>query len=211
MSIYEHLNFNEIPRGREYIPALTIHSLNFVGLSTRIPGTKSGRQHELLSKNEQNYFVIAEFSANVIDIREQFPMNIDKTQLIASELGLDHPFDPKIREQICMTSDFCITICKGNFTFDIIRTIKPVSELVHQRTIEKYEIGRIYWEREGINWGIVTELEINKALAKNIRTFRDAYYKSIYKGYLSFSYFDICVKGNNPAYDAYVYYYYSSR
>jgi len=175
MSIYEHLKFNEIPRGREYIPALTIHSLNSVGLSTRIPGIKSGRHHELLSKNEQNYFVIAEFSANVIDIREQFPMNIDRTQLIASELGLDHPYDPKKKEQIRMTSDFCISIRRGSSTFDIIRTVKSVSDILQLRTIEKYEIERIYWEREGINWGIVTELEINKILAKNIRSFRDAY------------------------------------
>jgi hypothetical protein len=171
---YEHLNYTDIPRGHDYFPALTIHSLNSKGQSTRIAGIKTGRQHDLLSINEQNYFFIAEFSDFVIDIREQFPMNIDKTLLIASELGLKHPMKPKTNEPICMTSDFCITIRKEGKTYDVVRTIKPVQDLVQRRTIEKYEIERVYWEGERISWGIVTDVEINKTLAKNIRTFRGA-------------------------------------
>lgn len=65
--MYEHLNYREIPRGRDYQPALSIHSLNSKGQSARIAGIKTGRQHELLSQNEQYYFYIAEFSDNVID------------------------------------------------------------------------------------------------------------------------------------------------
>lgn len=38
-----------------------------------------------------------------------------------------------------------------------------------------------------------------------------SYYKSIYEGYLSLSTFDICVSGNNPSLDGYVYYWYNGR
>ena len=85
--MYEHLSYSEILRGRDYQPALTIHSLNSKGQSARIAGIKTGRQHELLSRNEQNYFYIVEFSDSVTDIREQFPMNLDKTLLIAEQLA----------------------------------------------------------------------------------------------------------------------------
>ncbi len=175
MFIYEHKNFDEIPRGRDYQPTLTIHSLNSKGQSARIYGIKTKRQHDLLSKNEQNYFYIAEYSDSVIDIREQFPMNIDKTLLIAKQLGIEHPKDLKSQEPICMTSDFCITSKISGTTKDIIRTVKPATELVHHRTIEKYEIERTYWKNEGIDWGIVTDQEIDKMMAKNISTFRGAY------------------------------------
>ncbi len=173
MSTYEHLNFNEIPRGRDYKPALTIYSVNSKGQSGRFSGNKTGREHHFLSLNEQNYFLIAEFSNSVADIREQFPLNIDKTHLIAKKLGLKHPAYPKAQQP--MTTDFCITKRINGITTDIIRTIKPATDLLDRRTIEKFEIERIYWDEEGIDWGIVTDLEINKTMAKNIKTFRGAY------------------------------------
>lgn len=173
--MYEHLDINKIPKGRDYKPSLTIHSLNSKGQSARIFGIKTERQHDLLSINEQNYFYIAEFSDRVIDIREQFPMNIDKTLLIAQQLGLKHPIDPKKKQPNHMTSDFCITVMDGGINKDIIRTVKPAKELVHRRTMEKYEIERVYWEKEGIEWGLVTDQEIDKMMAKNISTFRVAY------------------------------------
>lgn len=175
MTNYEHYNFKDIPRGKDYVPALKVQSVNSDGQSARIPGIKTGRQHDLLSLNEQYYFLISEFSDFVEDIREQFPMNIDKTLLIASELGIEHPYDKKKNEPYLMTTDFCISIKKDDIKYDIVRTIKPAEKLLDRRTIEKFEIERVFWEREGINWGVVTELEINKTLAMNIRKFRADY------------------------------------
>jgi len=34
--------------------------------------------------------------------------------------------------------------------------------------LEKFEIKRRHWEKKDISWGIVTEEEIDKTLAKNI-------------------------------------------
>lgn len=172
--MYEHLRFNQIPRGRDYEPAIKIQDLPSNGQSARIPGIKTNRQHDLLSINEQNYFYIAEFNDNVVDIREQFPMNIDITLLIAQQLGLEHPVNLKEREPNFMSSDFCITVTSGGETKDFIRTVKPAQDLT-KRTIGKFEIERVYWEQEGIDWGIVTDQEIDKTMAKNIGTFRVAY------------------------------------
>lgn len=102
-------------------------------------------------------------------------MNIEKTLLIAEQLGLNHPIDPKTKAPICMTSDFCITVRFNGSSKDIIRTIKPAVDLMHRRTLEKFEIERTYWEQEGLDWGIVTDYEIHKIAAKNISTIRVAY------------------------------------
>lgn len=54
-------------------------------------------------------------------------------------------------------------------------TVKYVSDLDDERVIEKFEIERRYWERQGIDWSIITELESNKTLADNIKFVRNYY------------------------------------
>ncbi len=48
------------------------------------------------------------------------------------------------------------------------RTIKRKEDILDSRVLEKFEIERRYWEKRDISWGIVTEKEIDKTLAKNI-------------------------------------------
>ncbi|WP_454055473.1 TnsA endonuclease N-terminal domain-containing protein [Clostridium sp. Marseille-Q7071] len=48
------------------------------------------------------------------------------------------------------------------------RTIKRKEDILDSRVLEKFEIERRYWEKQDISWGIVTEEEIDKVLAKNI-------------------------------------------
>lgn len=67
-----------------------------------------------------------------------------------------------------MTSDFLLTLDKGQGVFEIARTIKMKDELFKKRVLEKFEIEREYWRRRDIDWGIVTEEEIDKTLARNI-------------------------------------------
>lgn len=60
---------------------------------------------------ERNYFYLTEYSDVVIDLREQFPvLPFEETRLIADELGIKHPTDPKTGEPIVMTTDFLLTI-----------------------------------------------------------------------------------------------------
>jgi len=66
--------------------------------------------HEFLSDLERNYFYYLDFSDNVVDIREQFPiLPIEETILIAEELGVEHPKNPKTKEFEAITTDFLIT------------------------------------------------------------------------------------------------------
>jgi len=48
------------------------------------------------------------------------------------------------------------------------RSIKYASELSKKSTIEKLEIERRYWKARGIDWGIVTNKDINDVRARNI-------------------------------------------
>lgn len=155
--------------GNEYQPWILIQDVPSLGRATRLKGIKTNRQHEFLSDMERDYFYILEYSNNVIDIREQFPLlPLEETILIANELGIKHPTNPKTKEPIVMTTDFLVTINEKGKYVDVARTIKPQDDLMNKRTLDKFEIERRYWEKQGIDWGIATEKEIDKALVQNI-------------------------------------------
>jgi len=48
----------------------------------------------------------------VIDIREQFPMNIEKTRQIASELGIRHSYEQNKNGPYLMTTSFSLLFKK---------------------------------------------------------------------------------------------------
>ncbi|SHJ75306.1 TnsA endonuclease C terminal [Clostridium cavendishii DSM 21758] len=157
----------------EYKPWILIQDVSSSGRSTRLKGIKTKRQHDFLSDMETNYFYILEYADSVIDIREQYPLlPIEETLQIANELGIEHPKNPRTNEYIVMTTDFFIT---QNNNLDLARTVKSKDDLCNKRVLEKFEIERVYWERKGIDWGIVTNEEINKTVAQNIKFFHSYY------------------------------------
>jgi hypothetical protein len=153
----------------QYQPWLRIQDVASLGLATRIKGWKTGRLHHLLSTLELNYFYLLEWSEDVIDIREQFPLDTEETLALADEIAVKHPTDPITKVEIVMTTDFLITVRQPIGTKEFARTIKYSKDLASNRTLEKFEIERLYWKERNIDWGIITELDINKTLVSNIK------------------------------------------
>jgi len=155
--------------GVDYRPWLVIQDVSSLGRSTRLKGIKIPRQYEFLSDLERNYFYLLEYSDLVADIREQFPLlPIEETLIISEELGIKHPTHPQTKEPIVMSTDFVVTKLEQGQPVNLARTLKYRADLMDKRVIEKFEIEREYWERRGIDWGIVTELEVPKEMAMNI-------------------------------------------
>ncbi len=164
-------------RGADYQPYLRVQDVPSQGLVTRVGGWKTGREHHFMSCLECDYFYMLEWSPLVVDIREQYPLDLNETLAIAANLGIRHPVDPRTREAVVMTTDFVNTVrlCIG--TTEHARTLKYAKDLARPRVMEKFEIERVYWAARDIDWGIVTEREIDPVLAQNIRwlhPYRDA-------------------------------------
>lgn len=156
-----------------YKPWLKPHELGSYGRCHRPFGTKTHRVHYLLSDNEYYYFLLAEWSDNVIDIREQYPLlPLEETIYIANELGYKHSFDNSRCENVVMSTDFVLTIKDGNLVRDIVRTIKQVNDVNEARTKEKFKIEEQFFEKKNIDWGVVTEAEIPEVFAINIEFIR---------------------------------------
>ena len=152
-----------------YKPWIKIQDVASLGLATRIKGTKTGRLHHFLSTLELDYFYLLDWSEEVLDIREQYPLDISETKALAKECYIAHPPLSQPDKPIVMTTDFLITLRQPIGTKEIARTIKYSKDLGNKRVLEKFEIERLYWQERKIDWGIVTELDINKTLIKNIK------------------------------------------
>jgi TnsA endonuclease-like protein len=155
-------------RGADYQPWLRIQDVPSQGLSTRIKGWKTGRCHHFLSKLECQYFYILEWSPIVSDVREQYPLELSDTLEIAERLGIKHPKDPRTRQPIVMTTDFVNTVDRQGKLIDQARALKYSRDLSSGRTLEKLEIERVYWMEREIDWGVVTEHEMEPVLATNV-------------------------------------------
>lgn len=156
-------------RGSDYQPYLRVQDVPSQGLATRIRGWKTGREHHFLSLLECHYFFLLEWSPLIVDIREQFPLDLDETCAIAADLGIRHPTDPQTREPVVMTTDFVNTVRRPVDTIEHARTLKYAKDLANPRVIEKFEIERMYWTAREVDWGIVTELDIDSAVVENVK------------------------------------------
>ena len=162
--------------GSSYEPWLNIQGVTSIGASSRIKGWKTQRIHHLLSSLETQFFYVLEWSANVIDIREQYPLwPLEDTIKIAEHIGVRHPIIPRTKQHNVLTTDFVVTISTGNETRDIARTIKCAKDLEDTRTLEKLEIERLWWQARGTDWGIVTEHEIPHPLVENVKDLHSFY------------------------------------
>jgi len=164
---------------KKYEPWIKTQEVPSRGRSTRIKSWKTGRVHHFLSDLERNYFLLLEWDDDVIDIREQFPLlPIEATINVADSIAIRHPTNPKTKEPIVITTDFFVSLKQGNKVLDIARTSKYTNELDKYRIIEKFEIERRFWASKGIDWGIVTEKEINTIMVENIRELHQSYWLS---------------------------------
>ena len=111
--------------GATYKPWLTIGDVPSEGRSHRVLGLKTGRLHHMLSDLELRLFQILDWNDAVQDIREQFPLDRNKTQAIADRLGIRHPVDTVTKTPMVMTTDFLVDIAHDGRTRQIAYAVKP--------------------------------------------------------------------------------------
>ena len=151
--------------GAGYLPWIRVQDFSSQGVSSRVNGMTTGRVHHLMSNNELAYFYILDWSEDVTDIREQYPLSdVSLACELAAQAGIRYPVDKVSGYPYVLTCDFMVTTPDGLRA----RTVKMTSELHNERTLEKLEIERRFWLRQGIDWKIVTEREIAYQKAKNI-------------------------------------------
>src|SRR5450830_1002799 len=157
-----------------YVPWLRVQDVPSHGRSRKVHGVKVDRLHHLLSDLEYGYLLVAEFSPEVLDIREQFPLlPVPTLQSIAHALSIRYPVYPGTKVPFVMTTDFLLTIKQPDGSTRLAaRTIKYTESLKPskglERTLEKFQIERAYWNDRGVDWNIVTEKDLPTPLIQNL-------------------------------------------
>ncbi|MBW4422158.1 MAG: TnsA endonuclease N-terminal domain-containing protein [Myxacorys californica WJT36-NPBG1] len=163
--------------GKNYKPWLTVRDVSSRGRSSREVGWKTGRDHHLLSDQERRLFYLFEWSDDVVDIREQFPMlNLDLAMEIANEMGWKYPKNSESDVSYVLTTDFMLAVKRDGKLMQVARTVKTTEELDKSSIAARLEIERRYYRAEGIDWSVVTERGIPKLLAENVEWTHSAYW-----------------------------------
>ena len=150
----------------DYKPWIKISDISSSGRSHRVFGHKTRRTHHLMSDLELAVFLTLEWSSDITDIREQFPLNPEDTQKLASSIKAKHP---SIRGDIhVMTSDFYVVTLNPSHKQFVLQA-KYSKDLNDIRVIEKLEIERRYWQSKGVSWQIITEKDIPLEVQNNIK------------------------------------------
>jgi hypothetical protein len=152
--------------GNDYRPWLTVRDVASSGRSHRIFGHTSGRTHHLLSDLELAIFLVLEWNQATTDIREQFPLKLEDTLVLAKAAGIKHP--ALQGHDYIMTTDFLVDTHSASQPKFAIQA-KYAKDLQEPRVVEKLELERRYWQQKSIPWYIVTEQEISKTVFDNIK------------------------------------------
>jgi len=165
-------------QGAEYRPWLRVQDVPSQGRSRKVSGLKINRNYHLLSDLEFAYFVVLEFSEDVVDIREQYPLfPISDLQQIAHARSIRYPKFAGTDLPYVLTTDFLVTYKASNGTTQLAARTVKYSEALQpskslERTLQKFEIERCLWTEQGVDWGIVTEKSIPAPLAENLQWLR---------------------------------------
>jgi hypothetical protein len=153
--------------GKHYKPFLTVRDVPSKGRVHRRPALTHGRIVHLLSDLELSTFLLFDWDLSVTDIKEQFPLDPEKTAKISERLGIRHPAVSGVTQ--VMTTDFLLDTLQNNKVVQVAISVKYSNELEDVRVIEKQELERRYWESLGIQWYLFTENEVPFILIQNIK------------------------------------------
>jgi len=137
-----------------------------------------GRAHELLSDGEMVAFLFAIMMPNIVDIREQFPLQFrysphelldydvygsedlfEGTEEISKNLKIKHP---KVNGNgrsapWPMSTDLLLTLKNDdNQLYLLAVSIKPKNFILKNRNKQLFEIERNYWKVRGVDWLLIT-------------------------------------------------------
>jgi hypothetical protein len=154
--------------GRDYKSFITVQDFSSSGQANRDFGFTTQRQHDYFSKLEHRCHVIFDF-AGLYDIQEQFLIPFEKSVEIARQCGIRHPIDRATKKLKPMTIDFHLKIPRPVGFILAARSVKPSTQLTKPRIVEILELERRCCKHDSIDWGLITELDIDPILVENLK------------------------------------------
>lgn len=152
--------------GADYKPWILAREIGSIGTEAVFNDWKHGRPIQCLSQGEKRVYTLLRWRDDVIDIQEQYPLELSLTLAIARKLKLPHPHDTTTY----MTTDFLVTFQTQNGSrFQKAYNVKPNEKAINDYCLKNFAIEQDYWAIKGIRLEIIYSDQINKILASNIQ------------------------------------------
>ena len=148
--------------GADYKPWIQVGEFGSVGTAGRVVDWKTGRVVHLMSQVEIYFWYVLRWNDEVLDVREQIPLDLETTERIAEAYGICHP--SKNGESVIMTTDFLVDTNGGSTAFSVKHTAA-----FSERTLEKLFLEQQYWMCKDVPWKLVTVNDFYMLAARNIR------------------------------------------
>jgi hypothetical protein len=151
-----------------YLPWLDVAMVSSHGRSRRVWSPKTRRTHHLLSNVEYDLFLALEWCQDVVDIREQYPLDREVTQEQARLLGIRHPCYPGTNVPTVMTVDFLVTRVAAGKEYAEAFNAKRTEAAEDEPALAKLEIQRATLEALDVPHHLVFHSDIPDQMVRNI-------------------------------------------
>lgn len=154
--------------GSDYVSWLGIRDVPSQAMRSRLVSSRFGRVFNFFSNGELITFLILEWDENVLQVKDQYPLDPAVTQELAKTLDIRHP--AVCGEDIVMTTDFVVDYAAdGRRITKAIQVKHSAEEAAKTRTQEKLKLEKLYWESKGIDYELVYAADYPNVLASNLR------------------------------------------
>jgi hypothetical protein len=149
--------------GAAYRPFLQVDDLSSRGRSHRVWCAVTDREHHLFSDGEYYNLFLKWWDPDVTDLREQYPLPRARTLAIATALGVRHP--ERNGTPVVMTTDLVTTRRGGRQT---ATAVKVSDDARNDRVRQKLAIEEVHWRSLGVDWEVLTEVDLKTSTARNV-------------------------------------------
>ena len=148
--------------GVDYKPWIYVREVKSEGTSSEPVDWITGRTYQLLSQGEKYLWYYLRWNDDVLNIYEQYPLDLDKTNAIA----LASDIKPMQNGKQHMTTDFYVQYTDNHYEAFSVKDSPDA--LLDERRLELQFIEMQYWEQNGVPWHIVYKTDMNSIYVQNI-------------------------------------------
>lgn len=155
-------------RKENYKPWLDIRNTHSTATRCQVWNPRFGRAMQFLSHGEYLAYLQFEWRSDVVDIREQFPLDPTATLAICDRLKVLHPGYSDGGH--VMTSDFVVTFrTPGGLVDKAFQVKRSKADLENKRTATKLFIEAAYWKARHVEWQILYSSQFPKLRCANLK------------------------------------------
>ena len=164
--------------GKEYKPFIKTREFNSMGTCSNIVDWKTGRQMQFLSQTEMYVFMQLRWDDSVDEIREQFPLDLDRLSIIISKTNaeLTEHGKPalvvKYDKQHWLTTDM-VVYKKGTVAEAI--SVKYDKTSLSSKDVETIWVEKKYWAEQNVPLKLMDRTDVNQILVKKLRIVMEYY------------------------------------